>query len=144
DDSRVRHGSADTQTGQDRRLVPPRQSRERRTIEIIVVIVTEQDGIDTRQIAQGECRSAHALMPRRALDRCAGEQTGSVSRLSPALCKSTVLCPTRVARTEPSSTFGVGISPSRVGTCRGQGFGRRRASQRSTSAGRCGGRPLRL
>jgi hypothetical protein len=71
-------------------------------------------------------------------------QTGSVSRLRPAVCRSKVLWPTSVARTEPSATLAGGFSPMRPATSRGQGGRRRVSSQRQNAAARGVGRPLRL
>ena len=108
---------------------------DRRRIEMVVVVVRDQHRIDARQLGRGRAPAGPPASGRRTTPaRRAPDSTGSVSKLMPPICSSTLAWPTQVAA-------GSIAAPAAALRRRNVEVGRHAAASRCVGSG---GRPSRI
>jgi len=94
DDARRRDRAPDdriiAERRHDKRSVALNQASKRGHIQMVIMIVAKQNGVDRRQIAEINGRDTNTSRTRMGFGLAFSDQNGSVSKLSPRVWISTV------------------------------------------------------
>jgi hypothetical protein len=124
--------------------IPMPEPRQRRKLEMVIVIMRNEHGIDRRQVIEGDTRRVSTLRPNKGKWACSVRAYWIGQDIEPRAWIRKVAWPTKATRGPSWTRSGGRSGVKRGGTDPGQRSRRPKACQRITSQKRRGGLPRGL